>query len=264
MHDASSTTAALLEIRELSLNFGGLRAIDQVSTVVREHEMLALIGPNGAGKTSLLNCINGFYVPTSGALIYDGQAIAGLAPHRLAALGISRAFQMVELVPQATVLENVLVGRHIHTRAGWLASMVFWGAAEREQVRHREVVEEILELMELEPYRSRRAGDLSYGTQKLVGIARALAMEPRLLLLDEPSSGMSRQEKEDLARFLLRIRHEKPVAIIWVEHDTQMVQDLADRVVVLDYGRKIFDGPAEQALRDPGVVEAYLGRPVLT
>lgn len=264
MQDESLNTAPLLKIEELSLHFGGLRAIDQISTVVQEHEMLALIGPNGAGKTSLLNCLNGYYVPTGGALLYGGRAIAGLAPHRRAALGISRAFQMVELIPQATVLENVLVGRHIHTRAGWFSSMVFWGAVEREQMRHREVAEEILELMELEPYRLRRAGELSYGTQKLVGVARALAMEPRLLLLDEPSSGMSRQEKEDLARFLLRIRHEKPVAIIWVEHDIQMVRDLADRVVVLDYGRKIFDGPAEQALQDPGVVEAYLGRPILT
>ena len=263
MRDAPLSAAPLLEVRELSLQFGGLSAIDQVSTALQEHELLALIGPNGAGKTSMLNCINGYYQPTSGALIYDGREVAGLAPHRLAALGVSRAFQMVELVPQATVLENVLVGRHIHTRAGWLSSMMFWGAAEREQIGHREVAEEILEIMELEPYRSRRAGDLPYGTQKLVGVARALAMEPRLLLLDEPSSGMSRQEKEDLARFLQRIRHEKPVAMIWVEHDTQMVQDLADRVVVLDYGRKIFDGPPEQALRDPGVVEAYLGRPIL-
>lgn len=259
-----TAAAALLEARALSLHFGGLRAMDQVSTAVQEHELVALIGPNGAGKTSFLNCINGYYEPTSGGIVYDGHPIAGLPPHKLAALGISRAFQMVELIPQATVLENVLVGRHIHTRAGWVSSMVFWGPAEREQVRHREVAEEIIELMELEPYRLRRAGELAYGTQKLVGVARALAMEPRLLLLDEPSSGMSRQEKEDLSRFMLRIRHEKPVAIIWVEHDTQMVKDLADRVVVLDYGRKIFDGPPDQALQDPGVVEAYLGRPILT
>jgi len=163
MQDASLSPAPLLEIKELSLHFGGLRAMDQISTLVQKHELLALIGPNGAGKTSLLNCISGYYVPTGGALIYDGHAIAGLAPHRLAALGISRAFQMVELIPQATVLENVLVGRHIHTRTGWFSSMVFWGAAEREQIRHREVVEEILELMELEPYRLRRAGDLAGG-----------------------------------------------------------------------------------------------------
>ncbi len=264
MREPPLSAAPLLEIRELSLQFGGLRAIDQVSTALRERELLALIGPNGAGKTSMLNCINGYYRPTSGTLLYDGREVAGLGPHRLAALGVSRVFQMVELVPQATVLENVMVGRHIHTRAGWLSSMMFWGTAEREQIRHREVAEEILELLELEPYRSRRTGDLAYGTQKLVGVARALAMEPRLLLLDEPSSGMSRQEKEDLARFLQRIRHEKPVAMIWVEHDTQMVQDLADRVVVLDYGRKIFDGPPDQAFQDPGVVEAYVGRPILT
>lgn len=263
MPDTPSSVAPLLEMRNLSLQFGGLLAIDQVSTSLQRHELLALIGPNGAGKSSILNCINGYYQPTSGSLIYDGQDIAGLAPHRLAALGVSRAFQMVELVPHMTVLENVMVGRHIHTRAGWVSSMIFWGAAEREQIRHREAAEEILELMELDPYRSRRIGDLAYGTQKLVGVARALAMEPRLLLLDEPCSGMSRQEKEDLARFLLRIRHEKPAAMIWVEHDMQMVQDLADRVVVLDHGRTIFDGPPNQAFQDPGVVEAYVGRPIL-
>ena len=255
---------ALLEIRELSLDFAGLRAMDGVSMTVKDDELVALIGPNGAGKTSLLNCINGFYVPTGGTIVYGGRAIEGMPPHKLAALRISRAFQHVELVPQASVLENVMVGRHTHTRAGWLSSMLFWGAALKEQVRHREVAEEILELLELEPYRSRTAGELSYGIQKLVGVARALAMEPRLLLLDEPSSGMSRQEKEDLARFMLRIRHEKLVSIIWVEHDTQMVKDLADRVVVLDYGRKIFDGPPDQALQDPGVVQAYLGQPILS
>lgn len=237
--------------------------MDDVSAEIRQGEVVALIGPNGAGKTSLLNCINGFYAPTRGAISFGGKVITGLPPHRLAAAGVGRSFQLVELVPQATVLENVLVGRHAYIRSGWLSSMVFWGSAHREQIRHREAVEEILELLELEPYRFRRAGDLPYGVQKLVGLARALAMEPRLLLLDEPSSGMSRQEKEDLARFLLRVRHQLPVTILWVEHDTQMVKDLADRAIVLHYGRKIFDGSSEDALQDSQVVEAYLGRPVL-
>lgn len=254
----------LLEIIGLSLDFGGLRALDDVSAEIRQGEVVALIGPNGAGKTSLLNCVNGFYLPNRGTISFCGEPITALPPHRLAAAGIGRSFQLVELVAQATVLENVLVGRHAYIRSGWLSSMLFWGSAHKEQIRHREAVEEILELLELEPYRFQRAGDLPYGVQKLVGLARALAMEPRLLLLDEPSSGMSRQEKEDLARFLLRVRHQLPVTIVWVEHDTQMVKDLADRAIVLHYGQKIFDGSSEQALQDPQVVEAYLGRPKLT
>ena len=253
-------TQALLEIRDLSLDFGGLRALDHVDAELRPGLITALIGPNGAGKTSLLNCINGFYRPTSGEIVHDGRRITGLPPHRLARSGIARSFQQIELIPQATVIENLMVGRHIHVRSGWASSCLFWGPAEREEIRQREAVEAIIEWFELEPYRVRRAGELPHGIQKLVGVARAMAMEPRLLLLDEPSSGMSRQEKEDLARFLLRIRHEQPVTILWVEHDTQLVRDLADHIIVLHYGRKICDAPPEQALKDPRVVEAYLGR----
>lgn len=253
---------ALLEIRELSLAFGGLQAIDRVSARVAPRELVALIGPNGAGKTSLLNCVNGYYAPTAGSIVYDGRDVTGWAPHQLARLGIARAFQHVELIAQASVLDNVLVGRHVHMRSGFLAAMAFWGSSAAEERRHRDAAEEILELLELEPWRAQPAGELPYGIQKRVGVARALALEPRLLLLDEPSSGMSRQEKEDLARFMLRIRHEKPLAMLWVEHDTQMVQDLADRALVLDYGRRIFDGTPQAALEDPAVIEAYLGKPV--
>lgn len=257
---AGAPSAPLLEVREVSLEFEGLRVLERVNLDVPERSLAALVGPNGAGKTSLLNCVGGFYVPTRGTMTFAGLALAGLRPDRIAARGIARAFQFVELFRHMSVLENLLLGRHVHMRAGVLAGALYWGRSRREEARHRRRVEEIVEFLELERYRKERIASLAFGLQKLVAIGRALAMEPRLLLLDEPSTGMNREEKEDLARFLLRIKHELGIAMLWVEHDMELVGDLADHVTVLHYGETLAAGPPATVLRDPRVVEAYLGR----
>ncbi|HEY7678229.1 MAG TPA: ABC transporter ATP-binding protein [Candidatus Methylomirabilis sp.] len=249
-----------LRVQGLVLQFEGLTAVDGVDLDVPEGSLAALVGPNGAGKTSLLNCASGVYRTTAGAITLAGRRIDGLAPHQIAALGVARTFQFVELFRHMTVLENLLLGRHLHMRAGVVSGGLFWGRARREEAAHRERVEEIIDFLELERHRRELIGNLAYGIQKLVGLGRALAMEPRLLLLDEPSTGMNRQEKEDLARFLLRIKHELHTTMLWVEHDMELVADLADRVTVLHFGQKIAEGPPGAALRDPRVTEAYLGR----
>jgi branched-chain amino acid transport system ATP-binding protein len=249
----------LLAVEELRLAFGGLQVLDRVSLAVRPRELFALVGPNGAGKTSLLNCVNGIYRPGGGRIALAGVEITRRPPHQIAAAGVARSFQLVELFGHMSVLDNLLLGRHVHMRTGVLAGGLFWGRAAREEVAQRRVVEEVLTFLELEPYRRRPVVDLAYGVQKLVGIGRALALEPRLLLLDEPSSGMNRQEKEDLARFLLRIARERDVTMLWIEHDMQLVADLADRIAVLNHGQKIADGPPGEVLRAREVVEAYLG-----
>jgi branched-chain amino acid transport system ATP-binding protein len=254
----------LLSVEELRLSFGGLRVLDGVTLSLRRGEIFALVGPNGAGKTSVLNCVNGIYRANSGRIRYAGAEITGRPPHRIARLGIARSFQLVELFRHMTVLDTLLLGRHIHMQTGLGTAGLYWGPARREEAAHRKKVEEVLDFLELGPYRKHPVVNLPYGVQKLVGIGRALAMEPRLLLLDEPSSGMNRQEKEDLARFMLRIKHERGVTMLWVEHDMQLVADLADRIAVLHYGRKISEGAAGEVLNDPLVVEAYLGVPVTT
>ncbi len=250
---------AELEIQSLTLRFGGLVVLDGVSFAVETSELFALIGPNGAGKTSVLNCISGLY-PGMGAIRFHGQDILGLKPHDIARLGIARTFQHGELFSQMTVVDNLLTGRHARFRANPLAEMLFLPSVRREEVRQREAVEKIIEFVELERHRHAPVGNLPFGTQKIVGFARALALEPAILLLDEPSAGLNREEREDLARFILRIKHELGIAMVWIEHDMQMVADLADRIHVLDYGRTLAQGRPEDVLRHPDVVRAYIGQ----
>jgi branched-chain amino acid transport system ATP-binding protein len=249
-----------LALEGITLAFGGLTVLSEVSGAVASGELLALIGPNGAGKTSVLNCICGIYRARAGRVLFGGTDITGEKPHAIARLGIARTFQHGELFPHLTVVENLLIGRHARIRTGFPGEAVFSRRVRAEESAHREAVERFLEFVELERYRHQSVGALPFGIQKVVGVARALALEPQLLLLDEPSAGLSRDEREDLARFILRIKHEIGIAMIWVEHDMQMVADLADRIHVLDYGRTLADGPPDEVLRDPRVVEAYLGR----
>ncbi len=249
---------AELQIDNLTLRFGGLVVLDGVSLSVEAGELLALIGPNGAGKTSVFNCISGLY-PGEGAIRFRGENIAGRKPHDIAALGIARTFQHGELFPQMSVVDNLLTGRHPRIRTNPASEMLFLPSVRKEEIRQREAVEKIIAFVELERYRHAPVGGLAFGTQKIIGFARALANEPALLLLDEPSAGLNREEREDLARFILRIKHQLGIAMIWIEHDMQMVADLADRIHVLDYGRTLASGNAADVLKDEKVIAAYLG-----
>jgi branched-chain amino acid transport system ATP-binding protein len=254
------THPAVLEVNDLSLSFGGLDVLSGIRFSVDGPELVALIGPNGAGKTSVLNCICGIYTPTRGDIRFKGQSLAGLRPHRIAQLGIARTFQHGELVPHMSVVDNLLVARHARMTSGLLAQGLFSRRVRDEERTHRHAVERIIEFVELERWRHADVAGLPFGLQKVVGFARALAMEPALLLLDEPSSGLNRDERENLARFILRVRIELGVPMIWVEHDMQMVSDLADRLVVLAHGRPLAEGAPGEVLNQPEVVEAYLGR----
>jgi branched-chain amino acid transport system ATP-binding protein len=247
-----------LSVEHLSLRFGGLAVLTDVSLHVEAGELLALIGPNGAGKTSVLNCVSGIY-RGHGAIRLRGQDINGRPAHEVAHLGIARTFQHGEVFAQMSVLENVLTGRHCRISTAMLAEMFFLPGVRREELRHREAVEKVLSFVDLADYRHVPVGTLSFGTQKLVGFARALALEPSLLLLDEPSAGLNRSEREDLARLILRIKDELGLAMIWIEHDMQMVADLADRIHVLDYGRTLGTGSASEVLNNPAVIAAYIG-----
>jgi branched-chain amino acid transport system ATP-binding protein len=249
---------AELEFENVSLGFGGLQVLRDISLRAEAGELVALIGPNGAGKTSLLNCISGIYA-AKGTIRFHGTDLIGRMPHEIAALGVARTFQHAELFPQLSVLENVLTGRHPQYRSGPLAELLFLRGVRREEARHRVAAERIIAFLELERYRDAPVESLPFGIQKIVGFARALGGEPKLLLLDEPSAGLTREEREDLAHFILKTKETLGIPIIWIEHDMQMVADLADRILVLDAGKTIADGPPHSVLRDPAVVLAYLG-----
>lgn len=247
-----------LKVEGISLSFGGLEVLQKVSLAVATGELLALIGPNGAGKTTVFNCISGIYRPT-GAIRFQGRNILGLRSHEVAALGIARTFQHGEVFPRLSVADNLMTARHLAIRTNPIAEMFGLPSVQRAERRHRADIAKILDLCDLAPQAERLVSDLPYGTQKLVGFARALALSPSILLLDEPSAGLTRDEREDLAYYILKTKEELGIAMIWIEHDMQMVADLADRIHVLDYGRSLADGPPEKVLNDPSVIKAYLG-----
>jgi branched-chain amino acid transport system ATP-binding protein len=249
----------LLQVKHVDLSFGGTLALQDVSFEVRRGEIFGMIGPNGAGKTSMLNCMNAVVSPQRGEILFDGVDLLRQRPYNLAKLGIGRTFQGVSMQPRASVLENILFGRDYKMKYGLLAACIYIGPAAREEARHRMKVEEILDFLEISHYRNVPAGDLPWGRQKLVEIGRALASEPRLLLLDEPTSGMTREEKEHIANFIVRMRTELGMTQILIEHDARFVGDLCHRIVALDFGKVIAMGPADEVLNDPTVATAYLG-----
>ena len=250
---------AELEIRNLRLSFGGVMAVKDVDLSVHTGELMAIIGPNGAGKTSLLNCITGFYHPQQGQIIFNGQDITHLHTHRLVGVGIGRTFQNIELFPGMTVLANMTLARHIHCNYSFWRSCLFSPKVRKEEIRHRQILEEIIDFLEMQPIRKQTVGSLPYGMMKRVELGRALALEPRLLILDEPFAGMNLEEKEDMVRFLLELNGRWGLTMVLVEHDMSIVMSIAQRIMVLNFGEKLGEGSPEEISANPEVIKAYLG-----
>ena len=249
----------ILDLQNISLSFGGVKALTDISFDVREHEIRAIIGPNGAGKSSMINVINGVYHPQKGRILYRGQPRLGMHPSSIARQGIARTFQNIALFKGMTVLDNIMTGRNTKMRSGLLSNAMWWGAARNEEIEHRRKVEQVIDFLEIQHIRKTPVGRLPYGLQKRVELARALAAEPHMLLLDEPMAGMNVEEKQDMCRFILDVNDQFGTTIVLIEHDMGVVMDISDRVVVLDYGKKIGDGTPEEVMGNEEVIKAYLG-----
>lgn len=259
IYKSSDSMQADLAVQDLSLSFGGINAVRHVNLTVKTGEILAVIGPNGAGKTSLLNCITGFYRPQKGRIIFNGKEVTKRSTHELTGLGIGRTFQNIELFPGMTVLSNMLLARHTHCRYGLGEAFLFSRKARQEEIRHRMVLEEIIDFLEMQSIRKKMVGSLSYGLRKRVELGRALALEPKLLVLDEPFAGMNLEEKEDMVRFLVELNQGWGQTMILVEHDMSIVMSISGRVVVLNYGEKLAEGTPGEIQKNPDVIAAYLG-----
>ena len=257
--NARAIGEVILEVRNISLRFGGVQALTDISFDVREHEVRSIIGPNGAGKSSMLNCINGVYTPQEGTITLRGRAFKGMNSHQVAVMGIGRTFQNLALFKGMSVLDNIMSGRNLKIKSNILLQALRIVPAEREEMQHREAVERIIDFLEIQAYRKTPVGQLPYGLQKRVDLGRALAMEPQVLLLDEPMAGMNVEEKQDMCRFILDVNDEFGTTIVLIEHDMGVVMDISDRVVVLDYGKKIGDGTPDAVRNNPDVINAYLG-----